>query len=118
MKAGLSKIQIETIGNVLAPYADKIDRVAVFGSRAQGTHRDNSDLDLVIYGALLEQDIDRIWTLFQESSLPFSVDVKGYEQIQYAPLRAHIDRVQTTLLTHDELIQVKGAGGITRELWL
>jgi hypothetical protein len=47
--------------------------------------------------------------LFQESNLPFSVDVKSYEQIRYAPLLAHINAVCNTLFTHDELMQTNAA---------
>jgi uncharacterized protein len=114
---GLSSAQRQTIRTILAQNADDIARVDVFGSRARGTQRPNSDLDLVLHGSVDEAVIDRLWTLFQESNLPFSVDVKSYEQTQYAPLKAHMDAVCKTLFTRDELIQEKAAieGGL-REL--
>ncbi len=76
--------------------------MAVFGSRAQGKHRVNSDLDIVLYGSVDEAVCDRLWTLFHESRLPFAVDVASYSTITYAPLRAHIDAVARPLFVHTE----------------
>ena len=91
MNPGLNEAQLRIIRDVLTAEVDKIEKVAVFSSRAQGNHRPNSDLDLVCYGPIDETTIDRLWTLFQDSPLPFSVDVKSYRQISYARLRNHID---------------------------
>jgi predicted nucleotidyltransferase len=109
MSHGLSAEHCQIILQVLAPYANSIVRVDIFGSRAQGTHRHNSDLDLVVHGNVSESTIDRLWTLFQESPLPFSVDIKSFEHIQYAPLKAHMDAVCLPLFTHDELMQAQAA---------
>lgn len=109
MKGGLTFAQCQTIRAILATFAGDITRVDIFGSRAKGGQRPNSDLDLVLHGTLSATAIDRLWTLFQESALPFSVDVKSYEQTEYAPLRTHMDQVCITLFTHDELLQEKAA---------
>ena len=96
---GLSKHQIKLIHDVLKPYCDKIEKVGLFGSRATNTFRDNSDIDLVLYGAsLCEADIDRLHTLFEETILPYSVDVTAYHLIDYLPLKQHIDAVIVELL--------------------
>lgn len=55
-----------------------IDSVRVFGSRAMGNYSDYSDLDLVIDGSIELDQVDRLVTLFDESNLGLSVDVKGY----------------------------------------
>ncbi|CAK8718427.1 Polymerase nucleotidyl transferase domain-containing protein [Candidatus Electronema halotolerans] len=90
---GLNKAQRALVREILLTAKDRIEQVAVFGSRAQGRQRHNSDLDLVLYGSADEAVCDRLWTLFQESCLPFSVDVQSYASIKYPPLRAHIDAV-------------------------
>ena len=94
---GLSKESLEIVRKILSTAEDKIERVEVFGSRATGLQRPNSDLDLVIYGSVDDAICDRLWTLMQESSLPFSVDVKSYENLHYPPLQAHIDAVARPL---------------------
>lgn len=109
MTDGLNTAQRATVRRILSAFADQIERVDIFGSRAKGTQRPNSDVDLVLHGAVDEAAVDRLWTLFQESNLPFSVDIKSYEQTQYAPLRTHMDEVCITLFTHEELMQEKAA---------
>lgn len=109
MNHGLSAQQIETLRRILAPYAGRIERVDLFGSRARGCQRFNSDLDLVVHGTLSEADIDRLRTLFQESNLPFSVDIKSYTHTRYAPLKEHMDAIGKTLFTHEELIEAQAA---------
>ena len=75
---GLSISEMKILRKILNEVKSRIEQVAVFGSRATGRHKPNSDLDLVIYGSADESDYDRLWTLFQESSLPFSVDINFY----------------------------------------
>jgi predicted nucleotidyltransferase len=102
-KHGLTEQHIELIKSVLKPYAKQIKQVCLFGSRAKGTYRPNSDIDLVLQGTLDEKTVDRLWTLFQESSLPFKVDVKAYSQLTYPPLKQHMDKVMEVLLTQADL---------------
>ena len=70
---GITAAHQDLLREILATAGDRIDRVAVFGSRATGRYRPNSDLDLVLYGSADAADCDRLWTLFQESSLPDAV---------------------------------------------
>ncbi|RLE19569.1 MAG: nucleotidyltransferase domain-containing protein [Acidobacteria bacterium] len=107
MDNGLSKQQLEIIREILAPFADRIDRVDLFGSRAQGTHRPNSDIDLVLRGDIDKKATDRLWTLFAESSLALKVDVLAYAQITKAALKKHIDLVSVPLFTKADLIHDK-----------
>lgn len=90
---GLTERQLKIISDVLRPYADAIEMVGIFGSRATGKYRENSDIDLVLYGKLDEADIDRLRTLFAESALPMTVDVVAYHLIDHPPLQAHITAV-------------------------
>ena len=103
MNHGLTPRQLAVIKGILRPYADRLVRVDLFGSRATGNWRPNSDIDLALYGRLEEKDVDRLRTLFLESSLPVAVDVKQYERTAYPPLRAHMDAVRQCLFTHAEL---------------
>ena len=107
-KHGLSDRQLERILAILATKAEHITGVDVFGSRATGRWRPASDLDLVLHGDLSEKDISRLWTLFHESNLPFSVDLKSYDLTTYPPLKRHIDRVRRPLFTASELQAAAG----------
>ena len=97
---GLSLPELSLIKNILHTNAD-ITRVGVFGSRANGKYKDYSDIDLVLYGDLDERAISRINTLFDESSIGLSVDVKGYSTIEYPPLKRHIDESVKILFYFD-----------------
>ncbi len=90
---GLNDAQRVLVQEILLTAQDHIEQVAVFGSRAQGKQRQNSDLDIVLYGSADEAVCDRLWTLFHESSLSCAVDVTIYAAIKHPPLRAHIDAV-------------------------
>lgn len=102
-KHGLSVDSLNLIKEVLSPFAANIEKVCFFGSRAQGTYRANSDIDMVLYGDLREHDISRLHTLFDESSLPVKVDVSAYELIDYPPLKAHVDASALLLFTGEDL---------------
>jgi predicted nucleotidyltransferase len=75
----------------------KIREARVFGSRAKGNYRRESDVDIVIYGdadsvlaSLLASELDDL-------PLPYRFDVQAYGCIKHAPLRDHIDRVGTPI---------------------
>lgn len=100
---GISDAALETIRAVLATCSDEITQVDLIGSRAAGRHRRNSDIDLVVHGDVGGAAIDRLRTLFMESSLPVSVDIFCYESMTLQPLRKHVDQVVTRLFTAGEL---------------
>ena len=99
---GISEAALETIRAVLTTCDDEITQVDLFGSRATGRHRRNSDIDLVVYGDVGDTAIDRLRTRFIESSLPVSVDIFSYERMTHRPLKAHVDLVTTRLFTAEE----------------
>ena len=99
----LSADHLAIIRQILAPYASQIELAGLFGSRATGRPRPNSDIDLVLYGPLDEATAARIWTLFDDSNLPITVDVVAYSHITHDGLKAHIDRVMVPLFSHAEL---------------
>jgi predicted nucleotidyltransferase len=106
---GLTQHQLNIIRDVLAPYALAIERVSLFGSRATGTARANSDIDLVLYGPLREAMVNRIWTLFDESGLAIKVDVVAYDLIDAPALKSHIDAVGRPLFAQADLQLLQGA---------
>lgn len=103
MKYGLSTENLKIIQSILRPYSSMIDGVFLFGSRATGSYRANSDIDLILKGSIPEAIIDRLHTLFLESSLPVSVDVKSYDLLTYPPLKQHIDDAMVPLFSKEQL---------------
>ena len=72
----LSPIDLETVQAIVAQHLPDHE-VRVFGSRATGKARPYSDLDLAIVGSgtLDLSALGRLLTEFEESDLPFTVDV-------------------------------------------
>ncbi len=104
---GLSLQQLQIIRDILTPYAALITRVGLFGSRAKGTARPNSDIDLVLYGPVSEAVADRLHSLFDESALAVTVDLLVYDRIDTPPLKSHIDQVMQPLFEQAELQSAK-----------
>lgn len=94
----------QIIADVLRPFASQIELVGIFGSRATGKARPSSDIDMVLFGALDDRQIQRIWTLFDTSALAVAVDVLAYDAITHAPLKRHIDNVMRPLFAKAELL--------------
>lgn len=100
---GLNRKHLAIIKRILRSQTVHIERVDLFGSRATGVYKKYSDVDLVLYGTIDAKTIDRLWTLFHESELPFKVDVHAYGLIDHGPLKEHIDEVRRILFTAKEL---------------
>ena len=99
---GLSDGSLALLVQTIAEFGEGVTRVDLFGSRATGAYRANSDIDLALHGDVTDATIDRLRTIFLESSLPVSVDVTSYERA-YPPLRRHIDAVARFLFTAEDL---------------
>jgi len=100
---GLNARQLGVIAGVLAQHCPNIERAALFGSRAMGNHKPYSDIDLVLYGDIAPAAVDRLWTVFNESSLPYKVDVQAFNLVKYPPLKRHIEAEARTLFTREEI---------------
>lgn len=100
---GLSPSQVQEIKSIISQSAPEAERVALFGSRANGTYKNYSDIDLVIYGNVDRATINRLFTLFLESNIPYKVDVTAYKLVSYPPLKQHIDDHNKILFTQTEL---------------
>jgi predicted nucleotidyltransferase len=73
----------------------EVDEAWVFGSRAKGTHKPGSDVDLAIGGPRVDfAVVSRLrYRLNEETQLPYSFDVVDRSTIQSQELRDHIERV-------------------------
>jgi predicted nucleotidyltransferase len=74
-----------------------VRRAVVFGSRAKGNWRDNSDIDIAVFGGYVPE----LPALLDELPMPYKFDVADYEGIKHKPLREHIDRVGVELFPRE-----------------
>lgn len=89
---GLTQQQIDAITTLLASYSE-VKEVKLFGSRAKGTFKNNSDIDLAIMNEVSSQELIDLSTAFADSDIPFKVDIIGYHFHIPEELKEHIDRV-------------------------
>ena len=93
MLYGLKGETIEEILGVLAKYP-RIAEAVLYGSRAKGTYRNGSDIDLTLKGtALTSADARRVASDLDDSFLPYSFDVSVFDKISNPDLVEHINRV-------------------------
>lgn len=88
---GLTERQISLLKATFLECQIEPTDVKVFGSRALGTYQPHSDIDLVIFGSINTRQIAKLWTLFEESSIPNKVDLCAYCLIKTPALKKHID---------------------------
>jgi predicted nucleotidyltransferase len=71
-----------------------VDRAFLFGSRAKGNFRDNSDIDIVIKGKnITYEEFASIKNRLDELDIPQKIDLILYENIDNKDLLSHIERV-------------------------
>ena len=93
---GLDQKVIEKIINIVKEYPE-ITQVKVFGSRALGNYKNESDIDLVLYGNISDNTFKKIITELDEISAPYFFDVIVYDTIEHADLKRHIDEYAKVL---------------------
>ena len=91
MKYGLSEHQIDEIIHILSAYP-AIEEAILFGSRATGTFKKASDIDLVINGKKVDGALAAKLKehLEDETHLPFFFDVIAYPSITAESLKKQI----------------------------
>jgi len=98
MDSGLSEGDIKTITAVLKKFPT-VEAAFLYGSRAMGTFRKGSDIDIALKGEQLSADTcSRIhFELEEETLLPYFFDITHYASLENQNLKDHIDRVGVVL---------------------
>lgn len=92
MKYGLKDYQFATILKYLAHYPE-IEEAVLFGSRAMGSYKKASDVDIALKGkkvtpfiaAALKSELE------DETTLPYFFDFVSYPQLTHIDFIKHID---------------------------
>lgn len=96
-KFGLSQKSLSEVIGVFRNYME-IDEAKLFGSRAMGNFKNGSDIDIAILGDAISLSlILKLKSDFEESSLPYFVDIVNYNSISNPELKRHIDQNGITL---------------------
>jgi predicted nucleotidyltransferase len=95
---GLPDSAIEKINNIFSAHGT-VEKTILYGSRAKGTHKNGSDIDLTLLGGIVFQELLRIETELDDLRLPWMIDLSIYEHIDNPALIEHIQRVGIVFYT-------------------
>jgi uncharacterized protein len=95
---GLSEYSFETICRVMRD-TPQIERAFVFGSRAKGTYKKGSDIDIALEGEDVGEELamDVSGRLNESEPLPYFVDIVALNALAPGAFRDHIQRVGTCM---------------------
>lgn len=94
----------------------EIQRAVLYGSRAIGTARPGSDIDIVVEGPGISlETILRLRSLLRQSSIPYVVDVLAWDQIRDPAVRDHIVRRGIVIWKRPSPAPSDSAGASTHE---
>lgn len=92
MNHGLSDATVAKIIGVFTRFP-AIERVVLYGSRARGSFKPGSDIDLTLFGESLTSDVCwKIETELDDLLLPYTIDLSIFDELTNAGLREHIER--------------------------
>ncbi len=75
-----------------------VDEVILYGSRAKGTNKPGSDVDLALKGDNLNlQELNRLSLALEDLLLPYTFDLTIYQRIDDPDLLEHIQRGGETI---------------------
>jgi predicted nucleotidyltransferase len=93
---GLSEKDVQVIKSCLEKHP-KIEQALIFGSRAIGSYRKGSDIDIALFG-VQQSELEEVRAqisdyLNEESPLPYYFDILDYQKVTNPSLKVHIDSV-------------------------
>ena len=92
MTVGLSKNELDEITRIFKKFPG-IQEAILFGSRAMGTFKKASDVDIALKGQMTLPIVARIKALLEEESpLPYTFDIVDYQTIETPAFKEHIDK--------------------------
>jgi predicted nucleotidyltransferase len=102
-KHGLSTATLEKIVGVLAHFPE-VEEAVLFGSRAKGTHKVGSDIDLSLVGEALDwRTVGRIYDALDDQLLPYRFSLILFDPNIDPDVAAHIARVGVPLYRREHV---------------
>lgn len=93
MKYGLKEEELKQLTQKLTNYPE-IEEAILYGSRAKGTYKPFSDIDLCLKGdKITTQLVSRIYLALDELLLPYQIDLSVLHTLKNKELVEHIKRV-------------------------
>lgn len=90
-KFSLPPEAVDQIWQVLTSHPN-IEKAILYGSRAMGTHRPGSDIDLTLIGSISDPELQQLIQELDDSLLPYKFDLSCLNDLDNADLIDHIKR--------------------------
>ena len=90
--SGITGREFDMILPVLQKHKN-VERALIFGSRAKGNSKSNSDIDIAVFGNIDFISVEKIISDLEELPMIQKFDVLAYNDIKNNALKQHIDRV-------------------------
>ena len=92
MPYGLKDIELEKICHLFAKN-ERIESVILYGSRAKGTYKPFSDVDITLVGSeLTRSDLNHLLLSIDDLLLPYQFDISIFHTLKNPDLIDHIQR--------------------------
>ena len=89
---GLTEEEISKLVGVIRE-CEKVKEIILYGSRAKGTFKKFSDIDMTLKGeGLKREDLYPMLERIDDLYLPYEIDLSIYSDLDYQPLIEEIDR--------------------------
>ncbi len=90
---GLPLYVMERLGAAFSGH-DAIESVTLYGSRAKGNYRHNSDIDLMLTASNMNwAEFNKLEREIDDLLLPWKIDLALRHQVENSDLLDHVDRV-------------------------
>lgn len=104
-KYGLTERDMDTIRSIFRSFPE-VKLVHLFGSRAKGNYRLGSDVDLAIMNkGVSSHTLARLNSRFEESSLPYKIDLVDFTKLTKQEFIDHINRVGIPFFKQGEMVE-------------
>lgn len=88
MEIGVNEKTLKIIKGIFQKY--EIDKKVIFGSRARGDYRYNSDIDIAVFGHIDRKIFNRLAGELMESDCIYKIDLVHFEKINNEELKKDI----------------------------
>lgn len=93
MKYGMLDEELKLMHDIFAQ-TSTLEKVVLYGSRAKGTNKPFSDVDITLVGdRLSDEELTDVMYRLSESSLPYFCDVSLFKNLSNPALIDHIRRM-------------------------
>ena len=102
MQYGLSEEELNKLTSLFDKYPT-IERVILYGSRAKGTFRIGSDIDITLIGDKVDKStLNNLEIEIDDLLLAYKFDISIFHQLSNIELVEHIDRVGKVIYLANE----------------